>query len=321
MADLRVPEWGAPLRPTIAVEPATDGPTALATLAATARSHRWRVSPSDSDLVVRVAAPTLPLNPRHLASSPKDLWRSSVIRAEAADDGVGGCRIDVEVEDHGALRLQARTAELISAWVAALEAGGTRVRTGMWRETGADAPSSPTAWYDEGRRLADIAEREADRTPAPAPFTLTDGVTAWADDAASRCGVEATPLTGATATAWIDGLVASGLSRRRQPRPAYVLDALAGIAVADGVLRLPEPGVLRLAFTHRDRETESEDAWGWGFKPASTAALTWHSQRTCGVADLVTEEVGARAVVVGLEAVVASLAELHPGPADELRCW
>lgn len=321
VADLRVPGWDGIARPTIAAEPAVRGPAAIERLATTARRTRWRASVSDDGLVVRATAPALAVDPRHLLREPKDLWRSSVVRAEAVDDGVGGCRVEVDVEDHGARRLPARTAELLSAWVADLEAAGTRVRTGMWRDADDDAGGDPNAWSEEGTRLDAIADREAAQTSPPAPFALTDRAAAWADDVAARCGTADEPLSDLTARAWIDGLVESGLSRRRQPRPAYVVDALMGAAVADGVLTLPEPGVLRMAFAGRDPKTESEDSWGWGFKPASTAALTWHARHAVRLEELATEAVGGAAVIAGLSAVVASLGELHQGSVDELRCW
>ncbi|NCT91831.1 hypothetical protein GXB85_12835 [Cellulomonas sp. APG4] len=321
MADLRVPGWDGIERPTIAVEPAAQGAAAIEQLARTARHGRWRASVSDDGLVVRATVPALAIAPSHLLREPKDLWRSSVVRAEASNDGVGGCRVEVEVEDRGARRLPVRTAELLSAWVADLEAAGTRVRTGMWRDAVDDAGGDPGAWTTEGTRLNAIADREAARTSPPASFALTDRAAAWADDVALRCGTADEPLRDLTARAWIDGLADAGLSRRRQPKPAYVVDALVGAAVADGVLTLPEPGVLRMAFARRDPQTESEDAWGWGLKPASTAALTWHAQNAVGLEELTTTAVGGAAVMAGLAAVVASLADLRQGPVDELRCW
>lgn len=321
VADLRVPGWDGVARPVIAIEPGAEGRAAIEKLAGTARRNRWRTSSSNDGLVVRASAPALAIAPAHLLREPKDLWRSSVVRAEATDDGVGGCRVEVEIEDRGARRLPARTAELLSAWVADLEATGTRVRTGMWRDADDDTGGDPGAWYAEGERLNAIADREAAQASPPAPFALTDRAAAWADDLAARCGTADEPLSDLTARTWIDGLVESSLSRRRQPRPAYVVDALVGAAVADGVLTLPEPGVVRMAFARRDPQTESENAWGWGFKPAATAALTWHAQDAVRLEELTPHAAGGAAVVAGLTAVVASLADLRQGPVDELRCW
>jgi hypothetical protein len=328
-ADLRVPEWGRLLtRPEVAVEPALAGPAAITSLAEVARSRRWRVAVSEDGLTVRIKDVAVPVNLRHLVREPADLWRSSMVRAEAADDGVGGCRVDVVVEDRGSVWLRPRVATLLSGWVATMESRGIRVRTGTWRdedldrrrEEAGEQPLGPQAWSEEGVRLVAVAERERAERPTPGPFELSDGVGAWAEDLAQTCGTSTEPLTAGTARAWVDGLVSAGASRMRQPQPPYVVDSLVGAAVRGGVLRLPEPGVLRMAFAARDPESGSE-AWGWGFKPGSTAALGWHATRTCRIEELTSDAVGGEAVVEVLTAVVASLEDLEPGPVDELRCW
>ncbi|WP_250445810.1 hypothetical protein, partial [Actinotalea sp. C106] len=145
--------------------------------------------------------------------------------------------------------------------------------------------------------------------------------TSWAEDLAAACGVQDVALTTDTARAWVDGLVRTGRGRFRQPRPAYVVDCLLDVARAEEVLRLPEPGVLRLAYAERDPAGQLEVAWGWGFKPAATVALTLHTRQTCSREQLETEAVGGAAVVHVLGEVLASLAQVRPGPVDELRCW
>lgn len=171
-----------------------------------------------------------------------------------------------------------------------------------------------TDWYAEGKRLTEVSAAEHAARPPLGPFVVADDAAAWADDVARRCGTEALPLSDDTAPAWAEGLRTASL-RDAQPRLAYVADAVVAGAVLGGALRTPEPGKVRLAYAHRAPD-ESERAWGWGFKPATTEALVYHAARALGADDLdSTPRVGGDAVVHVLQVVAFSLRQVRPGPA------
>ncbi|MBO1751456.1 hypothetical protein J4G33_06525 [Actinotalea sp. BY-33] len=313
-ADGRVPPWQrGTTRPRLALEVGVGSDAALRALAEAGSRGRLRTTPVD-DRTLRL----------------QDRLTRATLSVSATEDGVGGSGVEVTLAGRDLPGLRARAAEALNRYVEALESAGTRVRVGMWRDLGPEGGEEPVpdpeAWTAEGARLGAIAaseglDREASGGPELGRLALAEGSRAWADELATACGVEDLALTAETARTWIDGLVRTGRGRFRQPKPAYVVDALLDVARVEGVLRLPEPGVLRLAHTERDAEGRQEVAWGWGFKPAATSALTLHARHACTAEQLETEAVGGAAVVHVLGEVLASLAQVRPGPVDELRCW
>ncbi|TDD49868.1 hypothetical protein E1263_31645 [Kribbella antibiotica] len=111
------------------------------------------------------------------------------------------------------------------------------------------------AYYAENRRRLEIAQREfADRSHGW-DFTLAPHASAWAASQPALVNANALP----------------GLVER---------------AGAAGVIRVPEPGVLRSAFASRHPETEVETGVGFGFWPDTAEYLVVHASATIPYAEL-----------------------------------
>jgi hypothetical protein len=156
-----------------------------------------------------------------------------------------------------------------------------------------------TAFYAEGRRQLEVSRAEFAARAGLGSFEIRDQAPAWAAELVDGGSVAELPLLRETQLVWLRTLGSAGDGRTYF---GELMRSLAATAVRDGVLRLPEPGVIGPAFAHRDPVTEEEVALGYGFWPDGAECLVLHGSR-----GLLWDDLAGGRSVVGPAALVSAI--------------
>jgi hypothetical protein len=177
--------------------------------------------------------------------------------------------------------------------------------------------TSSAAPYEENRRRRRIADEEwAARQPYGA-FSVTAEILSWAGEVVAGSPTVGLPFTPATVAEW--GLALGVDDGQPSLYLGHLLDAIVAGAQRDGILVTPEPGVVAVAYAHRDRQ-EGEVAEGWGFKPAASRYLVIHARSALDRDEVAggPTNVGAAAIAGVVQAAAASLSDCRQGPEDSM---
>jgi hypothetical protein len=137
------------------------------------------------------------------------------------------------------------------------------------------------AFYAESARLREAAQREFEQRTHGWHFDLAPEANQWAD--------------------------AHAASERWSHDGTGIVE----LADAAGMIRKPEPGHIRSAYSHRDPRTEETTAAGFGFWPAAAEALVVHADRAIPLTALEPPARGDGAAVLAvLRLVVESFASV-----------